>query len=379
VAEIGAESLLGGEFELTKSVTYLNTAAEGLLPASSARRLTHYGELKQRGMLSRPQMVAMEESARAAAGAVFGVDARDVAFLASTARGLDAVVKSIDWEPGDNIVLMETEFPTSAFTAVSLGAAGVQRRVVPTREGVIHLTDVAEHVDGRTRLVVASLVSFKTGQRLDVGRLATIAHSRGSLLFIDAIQAAGAVPLRAAEADFICAAAFKWQLGMHGIATLYVNPATAGRLSVPYVGYRGVVDIFPADRFDHFELWPDARRYEEGMPSYGGMFVLEQSLSLVSEVGLGRIEEHVLTLSGAVLESLATLGIEPLTPTAAADRAGIVSFESSAPESLIASLETSGIHGWGRDGRVRFSLHLYNSLNDVDRLHEALVHAMRKR
>jgi hypothetical protein len=95
------------------SGVYLNTAAEGLFMRSRHRALQRYAEDKQRGSLGRDEHAAVERRARELSAQVMAARGQDVAFLASTARGLDAAIKSIAWRSGDNIVLPDPEFPTA--------------------------------------------------------------------------------------------------------------------------------------------------------------------------------------------------------------------------------------------------------------------------
>src|SRR6516165_4087083 len=99
------------EFPGVCGSVYLNTAAEGLFMRSHGAALQRYAELKQMGARGRDGCLAIELRARELAATLLGVDPQNIAFLASTARGLDVAIKSIGWSDGDNIVLPDSEFP----------------------------------------------------------------------------------------------------------------------------------------------------------------------------------------------------------------------------------------------------------------------------
>jgi selenocysteine lyase/cysteine desulfurase len=344
---------------------YLNTAAEGLFLRGNSAALDRYESCKARGYLGRDECVATEARCRSLVADMLRAEPADIAFVASTGRGLDAAINSVDWRPGDNIVLTDAEFPTTAFAAVHLSRRGVERRIVRARRGETPTEAFEGQIDRRTRLVVASLVSFKTGYRIDLPSLATLVHERGALLFVDAIQALGVVPVDCRGADFLCAGTFKWLLGVHGLALLYINPEPSRPIEPPYVGYRGVVDLFPPDRFDAYELQPDARRFEEGMPNFPALFVLENSLSFLRSIGPERIAAHTALLVADTMAGLDQLGIEPLTTRDPSARAGIVSFETPLAIEAAARLAASDVHVWGKDGRLRMSPYIYNDEDDV--------------
>jgi selenocysteine lyase/cysteine desulfurase len=353
-------------FPGVESGIYLNTAAESLFMASHRQALSRYADLKSLGAAGRAGCAAVEGHCRELVGQLLHVPAADIAFLASTARGLDVAIKSIDWRAGDNIVFADSEFPTTAFAALHLSRSGVERRLVHSRDGLVPTSAFAERIDGRTRLVVASMVSYRNGFKIDLPQLAEVAHAHGALLFVDAVQAVGAVEIDATPADFLCAGTYKWVLGAHGLAMFYVNPAIADRIDPPYVGYRGVTDLFAPDRYERYELLADARRFEEGMPNYLGLHVLENALTFLLDLGIANIAEHNALLVELLMTGLLGLGIEPLTPTEPAHRGAIVSFETPRDSEITALLAQEGIAVWGRDGRLRMAPHLYNTAEEID-------------
>ncbi len=292
--------------------------------------------------------------------------------MASTARGLDAVIGAIDWRTGDNIVITDAEFPTTNYAAELLGKQGVETRVVKSREGALRLDEFEEKIDGRSRLVVVSAVSFRHGFKIDLKGLGSVVHAKSALLFVDAIQAVGVVPIDASPADFLIFGTYKWQLGCHGIAAMYVNPGIVGEIEPPYVAYRSVANLFPFDPKEKYQLWPDARRFEEGMPNYPAMFVLENAMRYLLELRIERISNYVGSLVDRIYKGLEDLGITPLTTRSRSDRAGIVSFESPNAAHLLAGLAESGIVAWGRDGRLRMAPHIYNTEADIDVLLDGL-------
>lgn len=356
---------------------YLNSAAESLFLNSHRDALARYAECKEEGSLGRERCAAVERRCRDLVAELISVDGEDVAFLASTARALDVVVKSIRWQPGANLVIAASEFPTSAFTAAHLAESGVEVRVVPSRRGELALEDFERLIDSRTGLVIVSLVSYETGFLIDHEKLAEIAHAKGAFVFVDAIQGCGALPVNAGDVDFMAAGTYKWQLGAHGLAFLYVRPSIQGLLQQPYVAFRGVVEVFPPQRFERYELFKNARRFEEGMPNYGAMFVLENGLSYLMKLGIDLTARHRARLVSRTMDGLLALGITPLTTTNAAARGSIVSFEAVEPSELVESLARRNVHVWGRDGRLRISPSLYNTLEDIDEFLDVIGPLMR--
>lgn len=352
-----------GELLLEPAGVYLNTAAEGLPLAVAREGYERYLRAKSRGSLGRGAFDDIECEARVEFAGVLGVPPGDVAFVASTSRGIDAVIKSIAWSAGDSLVLPSTEFPTAKFAANLLGRRGVEvRTVVTSSDGSLDELQLSGAIDESTKLVVMSVVSFKTGQLHDSRQVVARAHGCGSLVLLDCVQAAGQVEFDVGDADFACAASFKWLLGVHGAAGLYVNPQARGLLHPPYAAYRGVSDLFP-DPPDRPRFYGDARRYEEGMPDYGALAVLGSVLRSSAE-WRWRVAEHNRRLTNRLLEGLLYLGADVLAP--AARRGSIVSFDTSRYTEIATALASEGTTVWARDGRVRLSLHAYTTSDDID-------------
>ena len=96
---------------------------------------------------------------------------------------------------------------------------------MPTDNGRLDLDQLAAACDARTRIVSVSWVGYATGYRHDVERIAEIAHERGALMFLDAIQGLGAFPLDVRETpiDFLAADGHKWMLGPEGAGIAYIR------------------------------------------------------------------------------------------------------------------------------------------------------------
>lgn len=345
---------------------YLNTAAESLPLAGIDGAVARYVEFKSLGSRGREPLDKLADRTRRLVGATIGASPANITFVASTSRGLDIACKSIDWRSGDNIVFGDTEFPTIAFASSELSKLGVEARTVASIGGVLSPDSYVERIDDRTRLVVVSLASYRTGQLMDTSAICRAAHAHGAAVFADAVQAMGAVEIAAGEVDYLCAGTFKWLGAAHGLAIFYARERPTGAATVPYVAYRGVRDLFPAGDFGHFEMRSDARRFDEGMPNYLGVSVLESSLSRLASIGISRVQLHNRALTDRLLRGLTNLGIVPDGPRQLDRRTSIVSFRTSAEAVIGEQLAQRGSVVWARDGSVRISMHLYNTFDDVD-------------
>jgi selenocysteine lyase/cysteine desulfurase len=227
-------------------------------------------------------------------------------------------------------------------------------------------------VDGRTRVIGASCVSFMTGERLDLAALRRAADKVGALLVVDFTQAAGWLRFDASVTDFAFSACYKWLLGTTGIAVAYWNrdrqpgwePSTAGWHSIDVVG-RPDWNAVPAVK-------PDAMRFTRGNPAHGPLYVLNEALDYHGRHDAAGLEAHVTGLAGALLDRLTAQGIPLTTPADPARRGANVCMDSSAAQAMCNELHARGIYAWNGHGRLRFSFHGYNAMDDVERAATAM-------
>ena len=120
---------------------------------------------------------------------MIGAHSDEIALVENTTAGISLVAEGFDWKPGDNVVTLADEFPSNVYPWMNLESRGVQTRRVPTDvSGRLDLERLIEACDKRTRIVTVSWIGFATGYRHDVAKIVEIAHERGALMFLDAIQ-----------------------------------------------------------------------------------------------------------------------------------------------------------------------------------------------
>lgn len=361
-------------FPRARQVAYLDTAAEGLPPEETAAALTAYYAEKAAGTPARGRLYAKEQQAKCAVARLLGAEAADIAFAGSASDGLNLLANSIDWRAGDEILIHDLEFPSNVLPWLRLRSHGVRVRVLASRDGVVDFEQWVEAIGPATRLVSASIVSYKTGTRLPyLAELAHEAHRAGAVFCADATQALGRVPFTLEGVDYLVASTYKWLLGVHGAGIVYLAPALRERLAPATAGWYSVREIFTPDRFDRYEAKPGAACLTAGMPNFPALYALECGVELLVATGVERLHRELAPLVADLRAELERLGFELLTPAAPEYASGIVSFAHPDAERIGAALEQEGVIVWAGDGRVRLSLHLYNDAADVERALAALA------
>lgn len=360
-------------FPTAAGSAYLDTAAEGLPPACVTEALAEYEREKGRGTPGRDRHYAVQHEAEEAVATLLGASPDDVVLLSNASDALNILAHSIDWRPGDEVLINDQEFPSGVVTWLRLRSLGVRLIVVPTTNGETHLADWTSRLNERTRVVCVSQVSYKTGTQISfLEELAEQTHRAGSVFCVDATQALGRVPVSVRGVDFLTASSYKWTLATHGLGIVYVAPAMRERLQEATAGWYSVEQVFHPERFTAYEAKRTAGRLQAGMPNFPGIYAMNASVRFLLGIGIGTIDDGLRPVVARLREGLAAQGHTLLTPAGAEFASGIVSFAHAEPEAIMTQLAGRGVTVWGGDGRVRASVHLYNDMSDVERMLAAL-------
>jgi cysteine desulfurase/selenocysteine lyase len=365
-------------FPITDRYAYLNHAAVGPLPTPSAEAMQrHIAQRQGLGEADHEEWDQRVQNVRSLAACLIGATLEEIAFVSSTSHALNIVAAGLDWQPGDNVVCAEGEFPANVYPWVNLRRRGVDVRFAQEVDGRIPLESIASVVDGPTRLVAISFVEFFSGYRNDLAQIGEICRQHGALLCVDAIQGLGALALdvRACGIDFLAAHAAKWLLGPIGIGFLYCRAERLPEIDLVMGGWRGVADQGNYFRYDA-AWYADARRFEVGSLNHLGIAGMGGSLQLLLDVGIERIEARIRQLTDYLLAGLLDLGFMVITPhERPSERSGIISFvpDNRDPQALAAQLLEAGVAVSARGPCIRVSPHCYNTETEIDRLLDVLA------
>ena len=368
--QVNADDPLGvrAAFPVTEELAYLNTASTGPLSVPVRDALRAYADEK---MLQRNRgsgRVALN-GARTKFGNLFGADEDELAFLYATSGAENIIVSAMDWREGDNVVVDELHFVTTFVLYRELERrAGVELRIVPSRDGVVTVDDFAAHTDERSRLISVAWVSNRNGFRYELPPLADLAHAHGAYLYADAIQAWGTFPtnLHDEKVDFACGNGYKWLHADFGCAPFYVRREHLEWMTPDRYGHSQVAETLPGHRF---RLKTSAAKLQYANPAYGPVAAMDAALGFLEGVGMDRIAAHTHALAGELRAGAEALGMQLFTPPD--NPSAIVSFYHGLEhERLAEALAEEGVSiTFQEDGELlRAAVGMFNNRDDVDRL-----------
>lgn len=369
-------------FPIKQRYAYFMSSASGPIPLPTYEAADRFNNiLMEEGSAAFGAWMATVKKTRESAARLLDCDAKNVAFTKNTGSGLWLASRMIPWEPDDEIILPEHEFPSNVFPWLSLEPLGVKIKWLPPERDdlarpLVTPKSVASMVTDKTRLLAVSFVQYDDGCRRDMNELGQFCEENDITFVVDAIQGLGALPFSATEckADFVAAGSQKWLLAPPGVGLLYVKQDWLEEPWVPNLGWLSVDDPFNTElsSFASCEsrLFNSARRFEEGTPNFSGIAALGASIDLILEEGVENISKRIHALTNRLAGALSTLDFTVVSPRWDNYWSGIVSFHHPRADSeqLYKMFLDNGVLTTVRHGWVRVAVHFFNDETEVDRL-----------
>ncbi len=136
-------------------------------------------------------------------------------------------------------------------------------------------------------------------------------RERDILFLVDGIQGLGALKLdvQACSIDALSADAHKFLLGPDGVSLFYISRKAMERIQPTVVGWLSVAIPFDFET-ENQPYAASARRFEPGALNTSGITGLGAAIELFLQLGLERIECHLIELGDHLCERLAERGFE---------------------------------------------------------------------
>ena len=303
-----------------------------------------------------------------------------VVFTANSTEALNIAISGLIHK-GDHVISTDCEHNSVLRPLYRLEEErGVALDFVPAdRRGQVDYADFERLMRPDTRAVVCTHCSNLTGNILDIGRIAGIAHSRGALLIVDASQTAGTVPIdmQALGVDVLCFTGHKGLMGPQGTGGLCIRPDV--EIDPWKVGGSGV------HSYDRHQPKEYPTRLEAGTLNSHGIAGLSAALDVILERGVADIQraEHALMqrfydgvrgISGVTVYgdfsapergAIVALNIRDYDSSAVSDELAVTYGIATRPGAHCAPRMHRAL-GTTEQGAVRFSFSCYNTEQEVD-------------
>jgi len=382
-AEFDALSAVRGHFPALERWTYMDIAGRSVLSREVRAALDAHLDERMLDGGDKDRFFAMIERVRGRFAQLINADADEVTFTKNISEGLNMIAAGLAWRSGDNVVLCaDLEHPNNIYLWLNLRRHGVEVRVVPTREGHVPVDDLIRRMDARTRVATVSAVSFAPGFRTDVDTLGRACREKGVLLLVDGAQSVGVLhtDVRQSNIDALAVSTQKGLLALYGMGFLYCRREWAEQMQPAYLARFGV-DLGEAHEASmggqDYRLAAGARRFDLGNYNFLAAAAVDASMAQLLAWDTRRIEAHVVALAHALAQGFLDLGLAVAGGKPGPHLAGIVTVGEQTTTMSAGDERYQRLYDYlcaqrvklsVRRGLLRFSLHVYNNMDDVRRV-----------
>ena len=377
----GPRPELAGDFGGFDGRAWLNCAHQGPLPRVAVQAAER--ALAQKAAPHRIGDEAFAEVPRRlkrALGRLVGVPADQVVLGNSTTYGLHLLTQGIRWRAGDEVLLVDGDFPATIVPWLPLAERGVEVRLLRPAQGVLDAGQLAAELRPATRLFCSSWVFSFTGQAVDLAALGRVCRRHGVTFVVNGSQAVGAAPLDLARmpVDALVSCGFKWLCGPYGTGFCWLQPDLIASLAYRpayWLAHAGQDDL---GRQVSYRLRGDlgAAGYDVfGTANFLNFLPWTASVEYLLDLGIDRVAAWDQALVERFVQGLDPTRYRLLSPRGGAPRSTLVVLshhQQARNAALHQELAAAGVDVALRDGNLRVSPHLYNTEADVDRALEVL-------
>ena len=378
---------------------YFDSGCMSLKPQSVIDKLTSYYSSypgcagRSSHQFSERVEVGVLEARESIRKLISASDSNEVVFTKNTTEGINLVANSFGLKKGDTVVLSDKEHNSNLIPWLKLAQKGVVvKQVKSAKDNTFDLSAFEKMMDDSVKMVSMVGTSNLDGVTNPLSEIASVTHKHGAALHVDGAQLVPGHPVdvRKLDVDFLTYSGHK-ALGPTGTGVLYGKMDMLEKLDTFLLGGETV----QWSTYDDYKLESIPARFEAGLQHYAGIIGLGAATQYLMKIGLANVEKHETLLNEKLSAGIADLGLSIIGPSADL-RSGICSFmvDGMAPNDVAIMLDKSAnimvrsgvhcVHSWFtsrglKNGSVRASMYVYNTLEEVDRFLEEMKHVLKLR
>lgn len=369
-------------WHLDPNVAFLNHGSFGATPRKVLDAQTKWRERFEAQpieMLDR-QGGELLSQARQAVGKFVGSRGDDLAFVANTTCGINAVLRSIEIKQGDELLTTNHVYngvrQTFRYIAGCTGAKYIELDIpIPIHSEEQIVNAIAEAMTDRTRILVIDHITSDTAIIFPVKRIVDLCHKNNVEVLVDGAHAPGMIDLDISELapTYYAANLHKWVCAPKGSAFLWVTPERQNQIHPNTISHflnEGFVEEFKWQATRDITAWlsvPDAIEY-------------------LADIGWQRIKQHnhqLATWAQAMLSE--RWDVPATTPLDGSMLGSMVSLPLPAsakaykePRQFMHHLFVEHkieipVNDWQGQWLIRPSCQIYNQASEYERLADAVI------
>jgi cysteine desulfurase / selenocysteine lyase len=313
---------------------------------------------------------------------------KEIIFTSGTTEGINLVAQSFalhKLNEGDNIIIsaMEHHANLIPWQQICLQKKAELRIIPMNTEGVLEISALDMLLNQKTKLLAVTHISNTLGTVNPIEEIIYKAHQHNVPVLVDVAQSitSHVLDVKALDIDFLVFSAHKL-FGPTGVGILYGKEKYLNAMT-PYK-YGG--DMIRGVSFEKSSFASLPNKFEAGTPNIAGVVGLGTAIDFIENIGRININSHIqslLTYAETKLPTIENLKIIGKAP----QKSSIISFilRGIHPHDVASILSSQNIairaghhctqpimDFFDLAGTNRVSFSIYNTLEDIDKLIEAL-------
>ena len=300
----------------------------------------------------------------------------EIGIIHNTSEGINFISQGLDLHRGEEILLLENEYPSNVYPFQHWEEKGIHLKFIPMADTPAKFLDnVKSSISPNTKAISLSLVHWCTGMPLPTTEIGQICKENGIDFILDGAQGVGLldVDVQKMNVSYMAFPAWKWLLGPLGLGGIYVAKDKLATMKTIFKGQSSVVN---ADEYLPYktEIKPGADRFEYSTGNFTDWVYWKSTLEMLSEIGFPIVRERIYTLKEYLADGLRKNGFQIYSDNFPEYKTGILACDKSGVDSseLVKILRDNKVISAVRLGRVRLAPHIYNSFEQLDRVIELL-------
>jgi selenocysteine lyase/cysteine desulfurase len=361
-----------GPFE---GITWLNCAHQGPLPRVAVKEVQEAILWKTAlHHLNDEAFVEVPKRLKSALGRLIGAPSEEIILGNSASYGLHLLANGIRWRAGDEVLLIKGDFPADILPWLALEEIGVRVRLIEPRDHVLQADELESHITKSTRLLCVTWIHSFNGYAVDALRIGEVCRSKGITFVLNCSQALGTRPFNVSNVpvDAVISVGFKWLCGPYGTGFCWLRPELTESLDFNqayWLAAMSAEDLMKEQTDIRVRSDLGARKYDVfGTANFFNFKPWAASVEYLLQQGIENIKSHNDKLVAQLIQGLNTSRYELLSQES--ERSTLVFISHKDPKlnaDVHEALKKGGVYVAFRAGKLRFSPHLYNTDEDIDR------------
>jgi selenocysteine lyase/cysteine desulfurase len=361
-------------FLIEEGLTYLNCAT--MSPMLKAVKDAGLQALETRAMpwkISADDWFSNAEKLRTLTAKVFQTNSNNIALIPSVSYGMAVAAKNFKLNKGKEIIVLEHQYPSNYYVWENLARQqNLEIVTVKKIQGKTLTESILEKISSNTAIIALPNCHWITGTYIDLQQISEASQLAGSYFVLDLSQSLGVLPIdiEKIQPDFAVSVGYKWLMGPYGLGYMYVSEKlqnTGEPIEYSWSTKKGSENFANLTNYVS-EYRVGSRKFDMGaFPQFNLLPMSIAALLQIDHWEIGSIQDKLKKLTDKINNYKKEIGIFDETSLSVGHISSIP-VEKLDINKLKERLQNNNVVVSFRGTSVRVSPHLYNDVEDIDKL-----------